>query len=391
MNNRIPLAQSTLKTSQAILLFQDEAPIRSHDVHYIFHPDPDIYYLSGLREPKLWLLILPTQTIVFSRPCLEKNRLWEGKRLADACLNHPHINQWHPLDELREHLFDYLEAENISEIYTNTDLKLTDIPYQHLDIQSLTHPMRAIKDDIELQYLQHAASISAQGHNHLMQAVNQLNNEIELEGAFLNFLYQHQIRHVAYPSIVASGINACTLHYQQNNAPLGQNDLILVDAGCEYQGYAADITRTFPKNGKFNKKQQAIYEAVLDTQMRCISYLKPNLAWSDVQAYSVQVITQHLIDLGYLFGSVDDNIKNQSYLTYFPHGIGHGLGLDVHDARIHTLEPNMVVTIEPGVYVHEEKIGVRIEDMILITADGCQNLSHEAAKSVSEIEKQCKI
>jgi Xaa-Pro aminopeptidase len=390
MKNRIATSQAKLKDNQAILIFQDDAAIRSNDVQHLFHPNVDQYYLSGMKEPLLWLLILPTQSIVFSRECSEKNRLWEGKRLANRCIKEYSIDHWHPIEKINTLIPQYLENYQISEIYTNTDLNRIAPTVKQHDIKTLTHPMRLIKDSDEIKAIKKATSISANGHNFLMENVRNYHNELCLEGAFYQFICQHNTRDLAYPPIIASGINACTLHYQQNNDDLSQDHLILVDAGCEYLGYASDITRTFPKAGRFTTKQQAIYEAVLDAQHSCITMLKPGIKWSDVQSHAAGILTQHLIDLNYLSGTVNDHIAQQSYKKYFPHGIGHGVGLDVHDARFKELQTNMVVTIEPGIYIPQEKIGIRIEDMILITPDGCDVLSHEAVKSISDIEKLCK-
>ncbi len=390
MKNRIAAAQAKLGHNQAILLFQGDAATRSNDVHYPSHPNVDQFYLTGIKEPLMWLLVLPMQSIVFSRECSEKNRLWEGSRLAAKCINKHGIDHWHPIEKSSTLITQYLENAQINEVYTNSHLENISSTIKKIDIKSLSHPMRLIKDHDEINAIRQATSISAQGHNFLMQNIQNFKTELELEGAFYQFICQNLTRDLAYPPIIASGLNACTLHYQKNSDKLLNEHLILVDAGCEYLGYASDITRTFPKSGQFEAQQQALYEAVLDAQLSCIAMLRPGVNWSDVQSHAAGVLTQHLIDLNYLSGTVNDHIAQKSYQRYFPHGIGHSVGLDVHDTRFKTLQANMVVTIEPGIYIPEEKIGIRIEDMVLITSDGYQVLSHEAVKSIPEITKLCK-
>jgi Xaa-Pro aminopeptidase len=384
--------QSTLKPNQALLVRQPAETPRNHDVYYPFHPDRSFYYLCGFQESDAWLLITPSHTILWSRANDPKRTLWDGLLMGEEAAKELAIDQWQSLASLAETLPKHLSS-------CQSLLTIGDHP-QHIKLPStigdgtpLINNMRIIKDPHEIHCIKQACSISAKAHNVLMQQAHNLSNENAVAGLFLNETMRLGSQSLAYPTIAAAGINACTLHYTKNNSDIQKQDLVLVDAGCEYSEYAADITRTFPANGRFSGKQQAIYEAVLDTQESSIGLCKPNAKFSDINRHAVSRICQHLIDLKILNGSIDEITEKQLYLTYFPHRVGHTMGLDVHDIPLNddTLQPGMVITIEPGIYVSEPNdfygIGVRIEDNILITPNGHENLTHEAVKQVQDIEK----
>jgi Xaa-Pro aminopeptidase len=262
--------------------------------------------------------------------------------------------------------------------------------------------MRLFKDEAELKLLRKAANISVAAHKKAMQCCSQANYEYELEAELMQTFIRSGCRSVAYDPIVGSGKNACVLHYTDNNQPLAANALILIDAGGEYENYAADITRTFPRNGKFSPEQTAIYNLVLKAQKAGIESIKPGLPWNAIQQTIIKILTTGLCELGLLTGSVEDCIANESYRTFYMHNSGHWLGLDVHDSGAYKingewrpLEAGMVLTVEPGIYIQEGlkdvdakwwNIGVRIEDDILVTQSGYENLTAALPVDIHEIE-----
>lgn len=394
MQKRQLTLQNQLDSHQALLIRQSPPVVRNKDVHHPFHPDRSAYYLFGIEEPNCWILMLKNSTALFSEENTDKKTLWEGAKLAENSIALLPVDQWLPLDQFDSAIAKMLTENGIQTLYTNTALDL-DIVTQPLD--TLLTPLRVIKDEDEITAMRKACDISAHAHNHLMRVVSKRSNERELEGDFIQQVYHKGQRDLAYPCIVASGENALTLHYNRNDAPLAHDQLILVDAGCQYQQYASDITRTFPKSGTFTSTQLDVYEAVLDTQLKCLEMLKPGIQWKEVQQCAVASLSQHLVELGICDGPVEQVIKTKAYIDYFPHGVGHSIGLDVHDIKIEPnqiLEAGMVVTIEPGLYIREHPkyggIGIRIEDVALITPDGHENLSQAAVKIPKEIEALCR-
>jgi Xaa-Pro aminopeptidase len=271
-----------------------------------------------------------------------------------------------------------------------------------VDIRPLIAEMRLFKDSYELDCMQTAATISARGHIRAMQAAGAGVAEYVLEAELLYAFTQQGSRSPAYPSIVAGGANACVLHYVQNNALLRAGDLCLIDAGCEWQGYAADITRTFPVNGVFSGIQKTVYEIVLAAQLAAISAVRVGNSWNDPHLAALGVLAQGLIDLGVCQGSVDGVIESGAYQAYYMHRTGHWLGLDVHDVGAYkqegmwrTLQDNMVLTVEPGLYFRAADslpialhgMGIRIEDDVLVRQNSPFILSHATPKTVAEIEE----
>ena len=261
--------------------------------------------------------------------------------------------------------------------------------------------MRLIKDEGEIATMRRAAEISAGAHRRAMQAVRPGGTEFEIEALLLHEFRHHGAQAPAYTPIVAGGGNACVLHYVQNANALNDGDLLLIDAGCELDGYAADITRTFPVNGRFSAAQTAIYEVVLAAQTDAIAQVKPGRGWNAPHDAAVRTLTRGLIELGLLDGSVDAAIETEAYKKFFMHRTGHWLGLDVHDAgdykregQWRPLQEGMVLTVEPGCYIRAAEgippefagIGVRIEDDVLVTAQGCEILSAAAPKQIAQIQ-----
>jgi Xaa-Pro aminopeptidase len=283
-------------------------------------------------------------------------------------------------------------------------------PTQFVDVRAALGEMRLIKDEAELNIMREAGRISAEAHIRAMRAAKPGRNEYEIEAELLYHFYRNGSRHPAYGSIVASGANATCLHYHENNRLMEDGDLLLIDAGCELGGYAADITRTFPVNGRFSGPQKDIYELVLAAMQASFAQVKPGVQRIAYHDQAVRVLTQGLADLDILKGTVDGLIEQEAYKQFYMHGTGHWLGLDVHDAgeyrvggESRLLEAGMVLTVEPGLYFrplladspsHYVKvsepflhIGVRIEDDLVVTADGYENLTALAPKTVSEIEQ----
>ena len=274
-------------------------------------------------------------------------------------------------------------------------------PFKITDITQTAHEMRVIKSAGEIALMRRAAEISAGAHVRAMQYCQPGQYEYELEAEITHECQRQGARFLAYPSIVGGGANACTLHYIQNNQTIEDGSLVLVDAGCEYQYYASDITRTFPANGRFSKEQRAIYDVVLAAQLAGIEAVRPGVEWPAIQKIMVKIITQGLLDLGILKGRLDDLIKSHAYDAFYMHSSGHWLGLDVHDVGLYKtnrqwrqLVPGMVLTVEPGIYISAgsqapkrfHNIGIRIEDDVLVTAKGNEVLSRGVPKTVQEIE-----
>jgi len=275
-------------------------------------------------------------------------------------------------------------------------------PNTLIDLLPILYELRLIKSAQEIEFMRKAATISAAGHTKLMQNCQAEQFEYQLEAMFNEHCLQAGCRGLAYGSIVASGNNGCTLHYTANDQRLKKGDLVLVDAGGEYNYYAADITRTFPVGGKFSPEQRQIYDLVLQAQLAGIERVRPGNIWSQVDEVVIKIIVAGLLDLGILSGKPQDIITNKEYKKFYMHGSGHWLGLDVHDVGQYKLkgewrkfEPGMVLTVEPGIYISQDSgaekkwlgIGVRIEDDVLVTETGNDVLSKDAPKQIDEIER----
>jgi Xaa-Pro aminopeptidase len=265
--------------------------------------------------------------------------------------------------------------------------------------------MRLVKDAHELALMRRAGEISSHAHRRAMAAARPGMHEYEVEAELVHDFLRHGAQAVAYPSIVASGPNACVLHYRENDRLMQDGDLLLIDAGCEYRGYASDITRTFPVSGKFTAPQKAVYEVVLAAQLACLDAVRPGVGFHAYHKVAERVLAQGLIELGLVAGPLDAALESGSYKQFYMHRAGHWLGMDVHDAGLYQekgesvkLEPGMVLTVEPGLYIRPGEgvpaefadIGVRIEDDVVVTATGIENLTGQTPKTVADVENACK-
>jgi Xaa-Pro aminopeptidase len=402
--------------------------IRNRDSHYPFRFDSYFYYLSGFKEPEsvLFLIAGPqAKTILFCRDKDIEREIWDGFRYGPAgAVIEFGIDEAYSMSQLDE-LAPQLLANQSKLFYslgadTAWDARVTDwinqlrtqartgvgAPDSIIDLRKLLDEMRLYKSDSELALMRRSANIAAAAHQRAMQFTRPEMMEYEIEAEFLHEFYRHGAQAPAYTSIVAGGANACTLHYNANNAKLRDGDLLLIDAGCELDGYASDITRTFPVNGKFSAPQKDLYELVLASQAAAISKVAPNNHWNEPHEAALDVLVRGFIDLGLCKGSHDEVLEKGSYRQFYMHRTGHWLGLDVHDAGEYKdqvgewrkLEPGMTLTVEPGCYVrpaenvpeHFWNIGIRIEDDVLVTSAGCEVLTSAALKSVPDIESLMK-
>ncbi|MBC3766854.1 Xaa-Pro aminopeptidase [Neptunicella marina] len=397
---------------------------RSRDTEYPFRQDSYFYYLTGFNEPDAWLVLSNSdeheQHILYCRDKDPQAEIWQGIRLgpeqAEIQLG---IEAADALEQFEEQLSELLNQKSRLYYVRGVDNEADELIFSCLDMlqqaarQGMSAPtqiedwrpmlddMRLIKDQHEIALMQKAADISVLAHQRAMQSSQAGKMEYQLEADILHEFASHGARYPAYSTIVGSGGNACILHYTNNDSELKNGDLVLIDAGAEYQGYAADITRTFPVNGRFTPEQKELYQLVLSAQQAAFEQVKPDSTMVNASEAAVKIITQGLLDLGILSGELQDNIEQQSYRDFFMHGIGHWLGLDVHDVGSYKvngdnrpLKPGMVLTIEPGIYISQTAevdakwrgIGIRIEDNLLVTDEGHINLTQAAPKSIVDIE-----
>lgn len=398
---------------------------RNRDVDYPFRQNSDFYYLTGFNEPDALAVFIPGREegeyLLFCREFDATKALWEGAHAGlEGATKHFAADQAFAIGDMDEKLPELLAGKRkiFYPLGQNGDLDtavmtwLNELrqkarsgvtaPHELSAIEQILHEMRLFKSPAELKLMRHAAEVSAQGHIKAMQACQAGRYEYQIEAELLHHFMQNGLRNVAYPSIVAGGKNACTLHYTENNCELKDGDLLLIDAGAECDHYAADITRTFPVSGVFNDAQRQLYQLVLDAQYAAIAQAKPGATWMQPHEAAVEVLTRGLVNLGLLKGSVKKLIKDEKYKAFYMHRTGHWLGMDVHDVgdyKINNewriLEPGMVLTVEPGLYVPADAkkvdakwrgIGIRIEDDVLVTEDGCEVLTHSVPKTIAEIE-----
>ncbi|MBU0689145.1 MAG: aminopeptidase P N-terminal domain-containing protein [Gammaproteobacteria bacterium] len=398
---------------------------RNADAHYDYRHDSHFYYLSGFAEPEAVLVLIAgvtTQSILFCREKNPEREIWDGFRYGpDAAAQHFGFDAAYPISLLDEKLAE-LMADQPTLYYpmgasAEWDTRLLKVreavkakarsgiqaPSHLRDVQELLNEMRLIKDGHEQDIMRRAALISCEAHRRAMRFTRPGQYEYEVEAELLHEFCSHGARQPAYTSIVAGGANACTLHYVGNNAPLHDGELLLIDAGCELEGYAADITRTFPINGKFSAAQKDVYQIVLASQEAAIAAAHPGNSWDAPHQAALHVLAQGFIDLQLCQGSVDSVLETESYKQFYMHRTGHWLGMDVHDVgeykvdgKWRTLQSGMTLTVEPGCYIrpadnvpHELwNIGIRIEDDVLITPQGNKVLTQEAPKTVEQIEEE---
>jgi Xaa-Pro aminopeptidase len=398
--------------------------LRNRDSHYAYRFDSYFYYLTGFEEPESVLVLIAgsqPRSILFCREKDMEREIWDGFRYGPtAALSRFEMDETYPISELDQRLpelmanqpalFHALGADAVWDQRVTGWLNAVKAqvrsgvraPVVLQDIRTYLDEMRLIKSPYELYIMRHAAKISTEAHRQAMQKSRPGLHEYEIEAELLHTFYRHGSRAPAYGSIVAGGANACVLHYVANNACLNDGDLLLIDAGCEMYGYAADITRTFPVNGMFSGPQRDLYELVLAAQTAAIAQVRPGNHWNAPHEAALQVLVQGFIDVGLCQGSVDAVMESGDYRRFYMHRTGHWLGLDVHDAGEYktqdgawrNLEPGMTLTVEPGCYVrpgddvpaHFWNIGIRIEDDVHVTNNGCEVLTAAAPKTVTDIQ-----
>lgn len=410
--------------SVAIIPAAREA-LRSNDTEYRFRQDSDFYYLTGFNEPDAVAVIAPSRDArytLFVRPRDREKETWTGRRAGVEGAKERHgADEAFPVEEFDAKLLEILDGAHT--LYYrlgsgNPDLDQQIIrqlarmralgwrkarpPQTITDPGALIHEMRLFKTDEEVALMQRSADIAAEAHREAMRAARPGAKEYEIE-ALIEYAFRRAgASGPAYNTIVGSGANATILHYIENSAELRDGDLLLIDAGAEYEGFASDITRTFPVNGRFTRAQRDVYDLVLESQARCIEMVRPGVTLDDMHTRSVEILTEGMARLGLLKGEPSKLIEEGEYKKFYMHRLSHYLGLDVHDAgAYHTdggprpLEPGMVLTVEPGLYVAEDSedipdqyrgIGVRIEDDVLVTSDGYRVLTDKAPKDAEEIE-----
>ncbi len=420
---RHALAERLPSNCMAVIPAASES-LRNGDAHFRFRQDSDFYYLTGFNEPDAVLVIISgpkSQSILFNRPKNPSEEQWTGTRLGqEGAVEHLGMSEAFSLANLAtrlpelmagKHAVYYamgrypsweacvLEAWNLVKGQVRRGVAA---PEGFLDISTLLGEMRLYKSPAEIALMQQAATISIGAHQRAMRAVKNAQYEYELEAELVYEFIRHGCRSVAYDSIVAGGKNACILHYTENNQQLQSGELVLIDAGGEFNNYAADITRTFPVSGQFSAEQRLIYEVVLRAQQAGIACVRPGLLWNDIQRVVVNSLTEGLVELGILKGQVETLVETQAYKPFYMHNSGHWLGLDVHDCgqykmdgQWRALEDGMVLTVEPGLYINADiegvdsrwkGIGVRIEDDIHVTLNGYKNLSGDLMVEMDDIE-----
>lgn len=411
---------SHIKSGELIVLISAPEYLRNGDVLYPYRQNSDFYYLTAFPEPEAIALLIADgkkgKFILFNRAEDAAAAIWNGERIGQIRAKKEYgADEAYPIEQLETKLAKYIA--NVQTCYCLVDerfnssvllrinkllarFKKTPIEYAKKLVASV-HEMRLTKSPAELDCLRRAAHISGEAHLRAMRICRPGLYEYQIEAELMYEFYKQGSQAVAYPNIIASGANSCILHYTDNRSELKSGDLVLIDAGCEYQNYASDITRTFPVNGRFSPEQKAIYQIVLAAQQAIIGLIKPGLLWDQLQKTSIECLTQGLVDLGLLKGNLQDLIEQKHYQRFYMHGCSHWLGLDVHDVgdykkekKWRSLEPNMVFTVEPGIYIRPAEdidkkwwnIGIRIEDDVRVTSDACEVLTSQTPKTLVDIE-----
>lgn len=399
--------------------------IRNGDGHYPYRQNSDFYYLTGFNEPEAVAVFLPNhpqgEYWLFLRPNNPTMEIWNGKRVGvEGAKKELGADQAYPIEDFtsqlpllllnREilyvafgkhpHLAPHM-IDNLNKIRAKIRAGQS-APETMINPEKILHDMRLIKSDAEIATMRKACEISAVGHMAAMKICKPGLYEYELQAALENEFMRAGSRATAYESIVGAAANSCTLHYRDSSHLIKNNDIVLIDAGCEFENYASDITRSFPANGKFNAEQRAIYDIVLKAQLAGIEKIKPGALWPSIQETIVRIITEGLVSIGLLKGNIDELIAQKAYATFYMHNSSHWLGLDTHDVGTYkinndwrTLIPGMVLTVEPGIYIAANtpnvperwwNIGIRIEDDVLVTQTGYDVLSKNLPKQIDEIE-----
>jgi len=413
-----------LPENSIAIVFASKEPKFHRKTIFPFRQDPNFYYLTGFPESEAIAVFIPKRAegeyVLFT---LDKNpdeEVWTGTRVGqEAATNKYGAHQAFSLSEIetifpdllvgKETIYfplddheDYERVIHWTKILVGQDRNGINLPTDFIDINKILYEMRLIKDEDEIKTLRKAVNITASAQVRMIKTCKPNIMEYELEAEIQHEFFRHGGRMPSFEPIVASGANTCILHYTHNDQQLKSGNLLLADIGVEYHSYAGDITRTIPINGKFSPEQKAIYEAVLETQLRVIKHIKPGIRWNELQEIAIESITSNLLKLKLLKGKLTDLIATKAYTPFYMHKISHWLGIDVHDVGRYKLnsawrklKPGMVLTIEPGIYIAaglpvDKKwwnIGVRIEDDILVTKNGHEVLSSAAPKTIAEIEQ----
>ncbi|MGF1479134.1 MAG: aminopeptidase P N-terminal domain-containing protein [Cyanophyceae cyanobacterium] len=405
--------------------------VMHNDVEYVFRQDSDFFYLTGFNEAEAVAVLAPHHEehrfVLFVQPKDLEKETWTGYRVGvEAAKERFGADEAYPITDLNEKLPQYLEKAERIYYHLGRDRPFNETILRHWqrliatypkrgigpvaieDTNLILHPMRLVKSPAELEMMRKAATISATAHHRAMEFAQPGRFEYEVQAEIEHTFRLHGGIGPAYPSIVASGANACVLHYTENTGQIQDNELLLIDAGCSYGYYNGDITRTFPVSGQFTAEQQTLYELVLEAQLKAIEEVRPGNPYNEFHDIAVCVLVQGLIDLGLLVGDLEELIKEEKYKPFYMHRTGHWLGLDVHDAGVYkhseeswtTLQPGHVLTVEPGLYIAPNikpaegqpevperwrGIGIRIEDDVLVTAAGHEILTAAVPKLVEEV------
>jgi Xaa-Pro aminopeptidase len=398
--------------------------IRSKDTTYPYRQDSDFWYLTGFAEPEAVLVLVPGrkhgESLLFCRERDPEREAWDGPRAGqDGAVSDFGMDDAYPIADLDEILPGLLEGRG--RVYyhfgrdKDFDLSLigwvnrvrarmrqgAEPPHEFLELGHLLHELRLFKSAAEVKLMQHAADVACAAQLAAMRATRAGAREFEVEAA-LQYVYRSNNCAPAYEPIVGAGANGCVLHYRANDAEMKAGELLLVDAGAEYAGYASDITRTWPVSGRYSKEQRALYQLVLDAQHAAMAQARPGRPWIAGHEAAVSVLTEGLLSLGLLKGTLKANLASGDYRRFYMHKTGHWIGLDVHDVGeykvagdFRELEPGMAFTVEPGLYIAPDSkgvppkyqgIGIRIEDDVLITKDGHRNLTAGVPKEIDEVE-----
>lgn len=400
--------------------------VMHNDVEYAFRQDSNFFYLTGFNEPEAVAVLAPHHEehrfVLFVQPKDWEKEVWSGYRVGvDAAKERFGADEVYPIAELNEKLPKYLEKADRIYYHLGRDRSFDEIVLWHWqrlmagypkrgsgpiaieDYTPILSALRLVKSPAELDLIRQAVTISVEAHQHALEYAQPGRYEYQVQAEMEHIFRLRGGLGPAYPSIVASGANACILHYIENQSQIQDGDLLLIDAGCSYGYYNADITRTFPVSGKFSLEQKILYDLVLEAQRQAIAQVQPGNPWNQIHDTAVRVLTEGLVALGLLAGSLEELIKEEKYKPFYMHKTGHWLGLDVHDAGIYkcgeeawqTLYPGQVLTVEPGIYIapHLQPaegqppiadcwrgIGIRIEDDVLVTPDGHEVLTNAVPK-----------
>jgi Xaa-Pro aminopeptidase len=400
-----------IKSESVIVIDSGKPAHKTFDEFEKYVPNRNFYYLTGLSEPNLKLMIVKGKKkdiiMLFIEETTEFMRKWVGAKISKekaSKISGIEKNRIHYLDKFEDFFrgmmtygrgigiappkncyLDLFRVTEDEEPISHTQFRFVLDNYKELNIKNINKQisyLRMFKADFEIEYLQKAISITKLGLNRILNGLKKRTNESQLEADFIHETTLEGSEGVSFDTIAASGENATTLHYDDNNSELVNGNLILFDLGVLYNNYGSDISRTYPINGKFSERQKVLYEIVLKTNKETIEYVKPGITWNELNDFSRKILINECKSIGL--------IRNDEEIgKYFFHSVGHYLGLNVHDVGHyeHELVEGMIITIEPGLYISEEKIGIRIEDDILITKDGCINLSKNIIKEVKDIEE----